>query len=90
MQSQQAMPRENGMAVASLVLGIVGLALGLIPFMGWFLLPAWVLAIIFGAVGLKKGQSKGMSWAGLILGIFTFLYKFGFWFLVAIGAASGV
>jgi hypothetical protein len=58
--------------------------------MGWFLLPAWVLAIIFGAIGLKRGQSKGMSWAGLILGIITFLYKFGFWILVAIGAASGV
>ncbi|MBN8193819.1 hypothetical protein JI667_16845 [Bacillus sp. NTK074B] len=80
----------NGMAVSALVLGIVGLVLGLVPFLGWFLLPAWVLAIVFGAVGLKKNQSKGMSYAGLILGIVTFLYKFGFWILVAAGSTAGM
>lgn len=88
MENQQTIQKSNGMAVSALVLGIVGLALGLVPFLGWFLLPAWILAIIFGAVGLKKLQSKGMCWTGIVLGIVTFLYKFGFWILVAIGASS--
>ncbi|MCA1029765.1 hypothetical protein LCL95_01810 [Bacillus timonensis] len=78
----------SGMAVASLVLGIVGLVLGLIPFVGWFMLPAWILAIVFGAVGLKRGQSKGMSWSGLVLGVITFVYKFGFWILIALGSST--
>lgn len=80
----------NGMAVSALVLGIVGLVLGLVPFLGWFMLPAWILAIVFGAVGLKRGQSKGMSYTGLILGIVTFIYKFGFWILVAAGSTAGM
>lgn len=81
--------KGNGMAVTSLVLGIVGLVLGLIPIVGWFLMPAWILAIIFGAVGIKQSQSKGMSYTGLSLGIVTFVYKIGFWLLVVAGAATG-
>ncbi|MBY6037216.1 hypothetical protein KUV80_11150 [Fictibacillus nanhaiensis] len=88
MELQQEVSRSNGMAVSSLVLGIVGLVLGLVPFLGWFMLPAWILAIVFGAVGIKKGQSKGMSYTGLILGVAAFVYKFGFWFLVVVGASS--
>ncbi|MBS4214992.1 MULTISPECIES: hypothetical protein [Neobacillus] len=84
----EARQQGNGMAVSALVLGLVGLVLGLVPFLGWFMLPAWILAIVFGAVGLKKGQSKGMSWTGIVLGIITFIYKFGFWILVAIGAST--
>ncbi|MBN3553973.1 hypothetical protein JYA63_06840 [Fictibacillus nanhaiensis] len=87
MELQKEVAQSNGMAVSSLVLGIVGIALGLVPFLGWFMLPAWILAIIFGAVGVKKGQSKGMSYTGLILGIGAFVYKFGFWFLLIIGAS---
>ncbi|KMK93172.1 hypothetical protein AF331_18515 [Rossellomorea marisflavi] len=74
------------MAVTSLVLGIVGFVIGIIPIIGWFFMPAWILAIIFGAVGIRQNQSKGMSYTGLILGIVTFVYKFGFWLLVAAGA----
>lgn len=58
----------SGMAVASMVLGIVGVTVG------WFLLgiPAF-LAIIFGHIALteiKKGakSGKGMAVAGLVLG----------------------
>jgi hypothetical protein len=51
------------MAVAALVLGIVGV---FIPILG-------VLALIFGGVGLSKANSgasgKGMAIAGLVLGI---------------------
>jgi hypothetical protein len=53
----------NGLAVASMVLGIV-----------WIYWIGSILAVIFGAVALKqmkaRGQSgRGMATAGLILGI---------------------
>ncbi|HWO69165.1 MAG TPA: DUF4190 domain-containing protein [Actinomycetota bacterium] len=61
-QVVQAQP-ANGMAVAGLVLGILGV---LIPFLG-------ILGLIFGAVGLSKANQgasgKGMAIAGVVLGI---------------------
>ena len=80
--------KNSGMAVASLVLGIVGI------FGGWHFS---ILAIIFGAVGLNQvnhsnGTVKGKSLAtaGLILGIVDIVIHiivaiaagfrlFGFW-----------
>lgn len=61
-------PSTNGMAVASMVLGIVGVILG------WLLMgvPS-VLAVIFGHVALaairRTGQhGRGMAIAGLVTG----------------------
>lgn len=55
----------NGSAIASLVLGIVGI-------FGVILFPLGILAIIFGLLGLKKAKQlhtgNGMAIAGLILG----------------------
>ncbi len=61
--------RPAGYGIAALVLGIVGVALGwwIIPFLGFI---ASILAIIFGALGLKS-RTRGMSIAGLVLGIVT-------------------
>jgi hypothetical protein len=66
--------RVNGMSVASLVLGIVGL----IPYC--YFVPA-VLAIIFGAVGIGQVnrsfgtyKGKGMAIAGLVLGIVSIVF----------------
>ena len=78
---------SNGLAVASLVLGIVGLVIGLVPFIGWFMLPAWILAVIFGFIGRNKQVQKGLATTGLVLGIVTIVYKFGFWIFVGVGAA---
>jgi hypothetical protein len=56
---------SNGMAVAALVCGIVGL----------FVLQIVLgpLAVIFGGIGLhhanRGARHRGMAWAGLILGI---------------------
>jgi flagellar basal body-associated protein FliL len=65
----QLAPPTSGMAVASLVLGIVGV-LG-----GWctFAVPC-ILAVIFGYVGLGQTRSgarrgRGMAIAGLVLGV---------------------
>ena len=62
----QGAPRPvetNGMAVAALVLGIVGLLLPILS----------VLALIFGGIGMSKANQgasgKGMAVAGLVLGI---------------------
>jgi Domain of unknown function (DUF4190) len=57
--------RSNGMAVAALVCGIIGL------FIFDFILGP--LAIIFGGIGLRwagRGAGRrGMAWAGVILGL---------------------
>jgi hypothetical protein len=60
--------RTNGLAVASLVLGIVGIILCV-------LFIPWILAIIFGAIAIKQCNDdptytgKGLAIAGLICGL---------------------
>lgn len=51
---------NNGMSIASMVLGIVGLII--------FAVPCGILAIIFAVLAKKKGKN-GMATAGLVLGI---------------------
>ena len=65
---QVAQP-TNGLAVAALVVGIVGVVLFWTVWGGVIL---GILGLVFGAVGLSKGNrgapNKGMAVAGLILG----------------------
>ncbi|MEV0091802.1 DUF4190 domain-containing protein [Streptomyces sp. NPDC050738] len=68
----QQQPR-NGLAVAGLVVGIVGVLFGFLFFMFWLSGPLGILALIFGIVGLgrvRKGQAdnKAMAIAGTALG----------------------
>jgi uncharacterized membrane protein len=76
-------PPTNGMAITSLVPGIVAIVTGIwipIPILGLFMmflafLPA-VLAVIFGHVGLRSatrlgGIGRGVSLTRLILGYVT-------------------
>jgi hypothetical protein len=62
----------NGLAVAALVLGIVGLLGGIIPILGWFASPFALAAVGFGFAGLGRAKTahkgKGMSIAGLVTG----------------------
>lgn len=63
------------MAVAGLVLGILGLVLCWIPFVGWL---CALLGIILGGLGMSKaksiaGKGKGMAIAGLICGLIGLL-----------------
>jgi hypothetical protein len=83
-------PQTSGLAVASLVLGILGVVSSCCSF-GIFS----ILAIIFGHVGLvetrrgaKAGQ--GMAVAGLVLGYVVFLpaVLFSIFFLVGGGLAA--
>ena len=73
--SNAAPPAANGAATTSLVTGLVGL-LGLVIFFvttagAWLLTVACLfglLGLVFGIIGLRRRQSKGMSITGLILG----------------------
>lgn len=54
-----------GLAIISLVFGIVGLLAWIIPIIG---LPVGVVALVLGILGIKK-SNKGMSIAGIVLGV---------------------
>ena len=77
--------QSNGSAVTSLVLGIVGLVIGFIPYIGWFMILVWLLAIIFGLIGMRNKYKRGMAIFGFVLGILGAVYKIGFWFVVVKG-----
>jgi uncharacterized membrane protein len=69
----------SGMAVASLVLGLIGAGLFFVPGLG---IVSSILAIIFGFVGISQTSRKvrrgqGMAIAGVILGgigLLIFIY----------------
>ncbi|MEI3607787.1 DUF4190 domain-containing protein [Pseudogracilibacillus sp. SE30717A] len=76
---------SNGLAIAALVIGIIGVVLNWIPFIPYIL---GLLAIIFGIFALSEPVRRGFSIAGIILGIVTFLFKIGFWIIVILSAAA--
>lgn len=63
----------KGMAITSLVCGIVALIISFAPCVGIFGIPFAVLAIVFGAISLsrsrKEGYTSGMSVGGLATSI---------------------
>jgi hypothetical protein len=60
---------SNGQATASMVLGILGVALLWVPGVGFILA---ILAVVFGGLGLSRakagGGNRGQAIAGLVLG----------------------
>jgi Domain of unknown function (DUF4190)/Protein of unknown function (DUF2510) len=68
----------NGLAVAALVTGIVGLVLGFIPilfFIAWALgITAFVLGLVARRRAVRKPHvgRKGMATAGIVLGVLAF------------------
>ncbi|MFI7315392.1 DUF4190 domain-containing protein [Streptomyces venezuelae] len=70
----QPQPLRNGLGVASLVLGIIGVLCGLIPLLFWAAGILAVLALVFGCVGIgraRKGQAdnKAVAIWGTSLGV---------------------
>jgi hypothetical protein len=57
--------RSNGMAIAGLVCGIVGIFI--------FEVILGILAIVFGGIGVRRANAgagrRGIAWAGVILGV---------------------
>lgn len=64
--TQPKQPDSNGLAIASLVLGILSLT-------GASILTG-IPAIITGAMGLKNPTNKGMSLAGIIMGAISVFF----------------
>lgn len=62
----------NGYAVAGLILGVIGAAVGLIPILAWLALICGILGIVFGSMGIRRARAtggRGIAIAGLVLGI---------------------
>jgi hypothetical protein len=69
-------PQTNGPAVASLVIGIIGLITGFFPGFGLIL---GIIAIVLAVMGLRRasesnGNGRGMAVAGLVLGIIAAIF----------------
>jgi hypothetical protein len=78
----------NGLAVASLVLGILSLVMFWIPFLGW--VPVLV-GLVLGLVALQQPQGRGMAIVGIVCSGIALALKLLFWvFLASIfGAVHG-
>jgi hydrogenase/urease accessory protein HupE len=70
--------QSNAAAKISISLAILGFVFSLIPILGWFLLPVWIMAILFGIVGLFKSYKRGLAISGILIGVMTFMYKIVF------------
>lgn len=65
---------SNGLGTTGFVLGLVGLVLSPIPFIGVVAWPLVILGIVFSAVGIArvragKATNKGLTIAGLVMSI---------------------
>lgn len=63
----------KGLAIASLVLGILAIINSFIPFLNFISYIFAILAIIFGIIGIVKKNGRGLAIAGLVLGVITFI-----------------
>lgn len=73
---------SNGMAIGSLVLGIVSIVLFCIPYVT---IPAAIVGLILGIISLKNNKgSKGMAIAGIILAGIGLLFGI----MIAVGVAA--
>lgn len=80
------------MAIAALVLGIVGLVCSFVPCLGMYAIPLTLLGVLFGALGLRApkdgspARGKGMAIAGLICGgIGTLIASYWIYVYVTVG-----
>ena len=82
------------MGVASLVLGIVSVVIGFVPFCGtWAIIPA-IVGLILGIIDWvkqnKAGEPKGKSIAGTILSIIAIVIIIWYWIAAAGAVGSAV
>ena len=77
-QSPPASSATNGAAVAALIIGLLSLLIGWIPFIGLIAVVGGLIALILGFIGrgkVKKQQAsgKGMATTGIVTGILAIL-----------------
>lgn len=81
---------SNGLAIASLVLGIISVLITWIPLIGMLGTVLAVVGLVLGILALQKPGGRGMAIAGLVCAgfslIITAFYFVGF--LALIGAAA--
>jgi hypothetical protein len=83
----------NGMAIAGMVLGIVGFLVVFIPCVGWLL--AIILGIVgatlsgigLGTAGKYGGAGKGMAIAGLVLSVLAIVWV-PIWIFIILGSTA--
>jgi uncharacterized membrane protein (DUF485 family) len=78
--------KNNGLGIASFVLGLIGLVLFLVFFIA---LPMTLLAIIFSIIQIRR-NSNGLAIAGLVLGILGFLFSMILTILFVVGIYNWV
>jgi len=71
-QKTEVTGQQNGLAIAAMVVGIVSLTLGWVPFGGLVL---GITAIVLGIVSMKKTHNKGMSITGIVTGSLATLWS---------------
>ncbi|MGO8687118.1 MAG: DUF4190 domain-containing protein [Candidatus Dormibacteria bacterium] len=74
----------NGVALTSMVLGLVGVVLSWLPIFDFVFA---VLAIVFGTLGISSadrrgGAGKGMAVAGVVLGVVTLAISIAMWVFI--------
>ena len=81
-------PPSNGLAVASMVLGIIAIFTFWIPFLGW--VPV-ALGLILGLIALSRPYGRGMAITGVICSALALIVKLAFLvFLIGVLGAAGV
>lgn len=80
------------MGVAALILGIISLIIGFIPFCGMIAFVPAVIGLILGIVEIvsksKKSEPKGMGIAGLVLSALAILIMIWWLFIVGYGVSN--
>lgn len=75
---QSPAPAGNGLAIASLVVGIIALLMSWILGLNWFTsFPAAIVALILGIVAIRRPTGKGMAIGGIITSALTLLVVIG-------------
>lgn len=68
---------RNGLGIAALCCGLIGILVGLIPFMFLASGALGILAIVFGIIGIRRvgrseASNRGMAISGLVTGVAAF------------------
>lgn len=85
--NQGPRPAANGMAIASLVLGIVSILIVWIPIVGLLGTVMAIVGLVLGLMALRKAESRGLAIGGVVCAgvslVITALYLFAFTAMIA-------
>ncbi|CAN5399356.1 hypothetical protein BH10PAT4_BH10PAT4_4810 [soil metagenome] len=84
-KSQQSNANGVAFGITSLTTGIVAFLSGWIFFLS---IPIGIVAIVFGALGIKKPASRGMAIAGMVTGIVGVAFGIGILALALMGSIN--